>query len=68
MIGFANHMIYEIGSYVEVVNHSEPTYTGQCGTVLTQHIAFNGYTIYYDVELDGSRERCICTDDELTEV
>jgi hypothetical protein len=59
--------MYEIGSYVQITNHSEPDCNGQYGIVKDMHVAYDGYTYYYMVELDDSYTQCMCTDDELME-
>lgn len=52
---------------VQIVNHSEPRCNGQYGTVQTIDIAYDGRTLYYNVELDDSSDICVCIEDELME-
>ena len=59
--------MYEVGSYVQIINHSEPQCNGQYGTIIGMQVAYDGYTYYYAVELDDSHTTCMCIDDELME-
>lgn len=60
-------MSYEIGSYVQITNHSEPDCNGQYGTIESIQIAYDGYTYYYNVKLEETDDICLCIDDELME-
>lgn len=59
--------MYNVGDYVQIINHSEPSCNGQYGTIKEIKVAYDGYTHYYTVELDDSFSLCVCIDDELME-
>ena len=59
--------MFDIGSRVQIINHSEPLCNGEYGTITAKQIAYDGYTYYYVVELDDSLTTCTCIDDELME-
>ena len=59
--------MYEVGSRIQIINHSEPSCNGQYGTIKEIQITYNGYDRYYMVELDDSLTICTCIDDELME-
>jgi hypothetical protein len=59
--------MFEVGSRVQIINHSEPDCNGEYGTVKDMQVAYDGYTYYYAVELDDSYTHCMCIDDELME-
>ena len=59
--------MFDIGSRVQIINHSEPVCNGEYGTITAKQIAYDGYTYYYVVELDDSLTTCTCIDDELME-
>ena len=58
--------MYEVGEYVQIINHSEPSCNMAYGNVKEIVYAYDG-TRYYNVELDDSLSLCVCTDDELME-
>lgn len=60
-------MVYEVGSRIQIVNHSEPSCNFQYGTITSIQPGYDGYTLFYTVELDDSLSYCTCTDDELME-
>lgn len=51
---------------VQIVNHAEPECNGHYGNILSMVTAYDGYTRYYDVELDNGTI-CTCIDDEIME-
>ena len=59
--------MYEVGSRIQIINHSEPSCNGQYGKILSMHVGYDGYTVFYTVELDDSLSICTCIDDELME-
>lgn len=59
--------MYDIGSRVQIVNHSEPSCDGQYGTITSIQVGYDGYTKFYTVELDDTFGLCVCIDDELME-
>lgn len=59
--------MYEVGSRIQITNHSEPQCNGEYGTITEISTAYDGYTYYYTVRLDESDIECTCIDDELME-
>jgi hypothetical protein len=51
---------------VQITNHAEPECNGQYGTIIAVITAYDGYTKYYDVQLDNETI-CTCIDDEIME-
>ena len=51
---------------VQIVNHAEPACNGEYGNIISMVTAYDGYTKYYEVELDNGT-LCTCTDDEIME-
>lgn len=58
--------MYNVLDRVQIVNHAEPECNGQYGTIISSVTAYDGYTTYYDVQLDNETI-CTCIDDELME-
>jgi len=61
------HLMFAVGSYVQIMNHAEPSCNMQYGTITEMQIAYDGTTYYYTVRLDDSDQLCTCIDDELME-
>lgn len=59
--------MYEVGSRIQIINHSEPSCNGQYGTITSIAVGYDGYTKFYTVELDDTLGLCVCIDDELME-
>lgn len=59
--------MYEVGSRVQIINHSEPKCNLQYGTITAITTGYDGYTLFYTVELDDTLGLCVCIDDELME-
>jgi hypothetical protein len=59
--------MFDINQRVQIVNHSEPSCNGQYGTITSIQPGYDGYTLFYTVELDDSLSFCTCIDDELME-
>ena len=60
--------MYEVGSRIQIINHSEPQCNMQYGTVASIQVGYDGYTRFYNVQLDDAPEMyCLCIDDELME-
>jgi hypothetical protein len=59
--------MYNVNDRVQIINHSEPQCNGQYGTIGSIQVGYDGYTLFYMVELDDSLSFCTCTDDELME-
>ncbi len=59
--------MYEVGSRIQITNHSEPECNGEYGKIISMHVGYDGYTRFYTVELDDSYTHCMCIDDELME-
>ena len=59
--------MFAVGTYVQVVNHSDEGCSGQYGMVTLVELAYNGRTLFYTVELQDSMQLCMCTEDELME-
>jgi hypothetical protein len=58
--------MYEVGEYVQIINHSEPSCNMAYGNVKEIVYAYDG-TRYYTVVLEDMDMVCTCTDDELME-
>ena len=58
--------MYVLNERVQITNHTEPRCNGQYGEVVEVLLAYNG-SAYYNVQLDDSRELCLCSDYELME-
>lgn len=59
--------MFNINDTVQIVNHSEPKCNNQYGTIVSIDVAYNGRTLYYNVQLDDSLDLCSCIEDELME-
>jgi hypothetical protein len=59
--------MYEVGSRIQIINHSEPSCNLQYGTITHITVGYDGYTKFYTVELDDTHAVCMCIDDELME-
>jgi hypothetical protein len=59
--------MFEVGSRIQIVNHSEPSCNGEYGKIISVQVGYDGYTKFYTVELDDSLSICMCIDDELME-
>ena len=59
--------MFDVGSRIQIINHSEPSCNGEYGKIISIHVGYDGYTKFYTVELDYSLSICMCIDDELME-
>jgi|NOAtaT_6_FD_contig_71_2474998_length_431_multi_1_in_0_out_0_2 hypothetical protein len=60
-------MTYNIGEYVQIVNHAESECNGQYGYIKEIQIGYDGMTRFYTVELEDTYTKCTCIDDEMME-
>ena len=60
--------MFDVGSRVQIINHSEPSCNGEYGTITSITTGYDGYTKFYSVQLDEDQKMyCLCIDDELME-
>jgi hypothetical protein len=59
--------MYNVGDYVQIVNHAEPECNNQFGTIEAVQIGYDGHTRFYTVIIDDTLSVCTCIDDELME-
>ena len=59
--------MFDVGSRIQIINHSEPSCNGEYGKIISIHVGYDGYTKFYTVELNDSLSICMCIDDELME-
>lgn len=59
--------MYNVGDYVQIINHSEPNCNGQYGNIKEIQVGYDGQTHFYIVELEDNFELCTCIDDEIME-
>ena len=59
--------MFDVGSRIQIINHSEPSCNGEYGKIISIHVGYDGYTKFYTVELDDSLSISMCIDDELME-
>ena len=58
--------MFHVNDRVQIVNHVEQECNGRYGTIISSTTAYDGYTKYYDVQLENYT-LCTCTADEMME-
>jgi len=51
--------MFDVGSRIQIINHSEPSCNGEYGKIISIHVGYDGYTKFYTVELDDSLSICM---------
>ena len=59
--------MYNVNDRVQIMNHAEPQCNGQYGVIKSIQPGYDGYTMFYMVELDDTLQYCTCIEDELME-